>query len=248
LIGESGHQLAERYYHDLESKLGVAAIASGLPTNGTVPPETLGEHLDTFAKVIAGGSPDDVIAKVPGGGSPRGREKHSAGIRAHEEMLANLGARERLAEEIIPLVSEEVIEAKAARPPDVPVPVSATSSQQPGLPPADPEALPDWALGWPEILTALGRKNDQSNRDKITRLSELTQGPIQHQGQGAQPIADKAKLLEWWASLADRLAELTARRKDRRASTQDQFNYGSDGTVVPGIDGAIRKRRRKRDA
>jgi len=110
-----------------------------------------------------------------------------------------------------------------------------------------PEAAPvEYLMNWREILDELGLKNDEEKRDRIRRLNTMHGGPIIFQGRGAQPTVDKVKLVAWWNGLEDRLRELEQQQADRQATVADQVNYGKDGTVVPGIAGGVKKRRKDR--
>ncbi|MGA2257348.1 MAG: hypothetical protein ABSG53_22045 [Thermoguttaceae bacterium] len=124
------------------------------------------------------------------------------------------------------------------------VPVEITDKKPSG---GKAEAAPvEYLMNWREILDELKQKNDEEKRTRIRRLNDMHDGPIIFPGQGAQPTVDKAKLLPWWNGLEDRLRELEQQQADRQATVADQVNYGKDGTVVPGIAGGVKKRRKDR--
>lgn len=55
-----------------------------------------------------------------------------------------------------------------------------------------------YLFGWREILTAVGLPNNATNRERVSRLNELYEGPIIVPGQGSQPVATEARLFKWW--------------------------------------------------
>lgn len=101
-------------------------------------------------------------------------------------------------------------------------------------------------FGWYEIAEAVGRRNDRSERDRIKRLNDMYGGPIVVPKQGAQPVVRKSELVKWWNGLADRAAELQQRDADRQGTVEFQHEYGRDGTVVPEVNGEVKKRRKDR--
>jgi len=58
----------------------------------------------------------------------------------------------------------------------------------------------------------------------------------------------KAKLRSWWEGLEQRFRELEQKQADRQATVADQYSYAKDGTVVPGIAGGVKKRRKDRES
>jgi hypothetical protein len=111
-----------------------------------------------------------------------------------------------------------------------------------------PSTAPDIAIGWPEILETINRKN--ADKELVRRLNNQFGGPIAFGGTGAQPMADKAKLRSWWASLVDRYAasreERAQQEIDREATLADQYRHGKEGhadTEAPGISGRVKRRR-----
>ena len=108
--------------------------------------------------------------------------------------------------------------------------------------PAEPKT---YLWNWKEILDAVGRKDTPENRRHVQRLSDTLDGPIVVPKSGSGPKAiDKAKLLEWWNRIDDLHLELQQQDRDRQGTVADQYDYGSEGTVVPEIGGAVKKRRR----
>ena len=99
---------------------------------------------------------------------------------------------------------------------------------------------------WREILIALGMKNNREDKQKVSRLNKTYNGPIVIPGAGKQPIADRAKLIEWWNRLE---IELHDRRNQARGTTADaesQHDYGRTGKAAPGIGGGVKRRRKDR--
>ena len=96
---------------------------------------------------------------------------------------------------------------------------------------------------WGEILEALALK--KKDRQKVARLNGTRNGPIQIGEQGEQPLVDKAKLIEWWNHLAV-TTETENRQRDARATARDKYDYSREGTVVPGISGSVKRRRKDR--
>jgi len=99
---------------------------------------------------------------------------------------------------------------------------------------------------WREILITLGLKNNREDKQKVSRLNRTYSGPINIPGQGKQPFVDKAKLLEWWASLEAKVKEARQREQDAQATIANRHDFHRDGEVVPDISGGVTKRRRDR--
>lgn len=99
-----------------------------------------------------------------------------------------------------------------------------------------------YLTSWAEILDALGLKKDQ--RGKVAKFNKDFDGPIVVEKQGAQPRVELSTLLAWYNGLEARFHELSQRQRDRQATIADQYSYGSEGTVVPEISGAVKRRRR----
>jgi hypothetical protein len=96
-------------------------------------------------------------------------------------------------------------------------------------------------FGWPEILDAIKRPNDETGRMK--QLNAKFGGPIVTR-QGGEPLVERAELINWWNSLQNRVAESQRRRTDASATLADSHPYGKRGaTVLPGIGGQIKTRR-----
>ena len=110
----------------------------------------------------------------------------------------------------------------------VPVP-----EYQPEAVEAPPVAPVEWLLSWAEITAAVGRENTDSQQRRISRLSKLRGGPIiPAEKRGAQPKADRAKLLEWWRGLGDSYSVKKATQQARPERAK-----GTPGERV--FDGAI---------
>lgn len=81
------------------------------------------------------------------------------------------------------------------------------------------------------------------------RLSKTTDGPISPPGQGGKVKVVKADLIRWWNSLQERhdesMAEATQAALDQKVTVESKHNFGRAGTVVPAINGAVKKGRNK---
>jgi hypothetical protein len=99
---------------------------------------------------------------------------------------------------------------------------------------------------WREILIALGLKNNRADKGKVSRLNKTRAGPIIISGQGKQPLADKAKLIDWWNKLTIQYETGFNRARDAQPTAENRHDYGRDGEVAPDVSGAIKKRRRDR--
>jgi len=115
------------------------------------------------------------------------------------------------------------------------------------LPPT-PLAATDYAIGWPEILKALHRR--QGDKETVRGLNEKFNGPIRIAGQGSRPMADKAELIAWWNEIKvihqTHSDEQAQRDKDRSATVSNQYRHGKEGhadTEVPDIAGRAKRRR-----
>jgi hypothetical protein len=103
-----------------------------------------------------------------------------------------------------------------------------------------------YLMNWPQILDALGLKDNQENRERLRRLSEFYDGPIVSGGQGSSPtLINRAVLIAWWNGLEEQHQERAQREKDASATVDEQYQHGRGATVVPGISGEMKKRRRK---
>jgi hypothetical protein len=107
--------------------------------------------------------------------------------------------------------------------------------------PAEPKTF---LWNWKEILDAVGVKDNTESRRQVRRLNDEFDGPIVVTKSGSRPRVDKAKLVTWWNRLDDLHLELQQQARDKRATVADSYNYGSEGTVVPDLAGAVKKRRR----
>jgi len=112
---------------------------------------------------------------------------------------------------------------------------------------------------WNDILSALNEphgkavwKNDDQTRNKIRKLNNEHGGPIIFpQRQGKQPSVDKGELVTWWnglkAQFDARADEVQTRAESARLTVTGSHNYGTTGTVVPGIGGSVKGKRGKRN-
>jgi hypothetical protein len=112
---------------------------------------------------------------------------------------------------------------------------------------------------WNEILAALNEghdsrvwKNTDQIRSKVRKLNTENNGPIRFKpGKGNQPEVDKAALLEWWNGLRDhydaRNDEENSEAKSADQAVAETHLYGAGGTVIPGIAGAEKKRRKLKE-
>jgi hypothetical protein len=101
-----------------------------------------------------------------------------------------------------------------------------------------------WLWSWREVFDALDLPNNEEQRRRVTHANDKFNGPIIVGGQGTQPKADKAKLIEWWNRLE---IEFTNQRQGCQGAmieAKEQHPYGKQGTVAPRI-GSVKKRRRK---
>jgi hypothetical protein len=100
-------------------------------------------------------------------------------------------------------------------------------------------------FGWAEILNTLKLSNDDTNRDRVSRLNDLHAGPIIKRGHGQPPMVDADKLVPWWNSLETRHAESVQHATDTEATVAASYRHGTDGEVVPDIGGHVQKRRKR---
>lgn len=100
--------------------------------------------------------------------------------------------------------------------------------------------------GWAEILVAVGEKNNDETRRMVKRLNELREGPISKPGRGSRPIVEQSKLLQWWNRLDLEQQDAANQREGEKLAAKFQHAYGREGTVVPEIGGAVKRRRKDR--
>ncbi len=100
--------------------------------------------------------------------------------------------------------------------------------------------------GWPDILDAVGRKNIQTEKNSVLGLNERFDGPIPKVGKGSKPLVEKSTLLNWWNGLEDQFREIDASQKNKAATVAEQYQYGRDATVFPGIGGHEKKSQSKK--
>lgn len=145
-------------------------------------------------------------------------------------LLEQVGQVDRLPEpSILPLLDQwiERMGGQPAKPPDAPV---------------------KYLTKWPEILIALGMKNNNEDRGRVKHANSQYNGPIVIPKQGAQPKVNKAKLIEWWNGLEAQWNTGYQRGRDAKPTADAQHPYGRGGTVAPEISGGVKKRRRDRQA
>ncbi len=109
--------------------------------------------------------------------------------------------------------------------------------------PSNAQARP-LLFNWATIAAALGEKNTKEFRKRLLALNNTTDGPIRSRGQGAQPCADRNKLIDWWNGLEERFSKLNAVQRNASATVQDRHLHGRQGEVVPEINGSVRRRRK----
>jgi hypothetical protein len=130
-------------------------------------------------------------------------------------------------------------------------PVSAIrhDSQQDTPAPAETHdsepACKGYLWNWGEILHALGLPNDAKHQRRVRDANKRFDGTIILPAKGGQPEVSKDCLLSWWNSLEDRFRELRQLQIDRGATVAPSFSFGRDATIVPGISGHVRKRRKR---
>ncbi len=80
-------------------------------------------------------------------------------------------------------------------------------------------AIPKQYLsGWPDILEAVGLKNNDTDKNKVLSLNKRYQGPIPKVGRGGKPRVEKGKLLDWWNGLEEKFQASDAARKDKASA------------------------------
>lgn len=102
-------------------------------------------------------------------------------------------------------------------------------------------------IGWRDMLDAIRRPDGE--QETVRRLNDAYDGPILIR-QGAKPLADKIKLIEWWNSLLERVKNIEDRKRDELASigTNASYQHGTTSSmVVPDISGVVKKRRIRPD-
>jgi hypothetical protein len=111
-------------------------------------------------------------------------------------------------------------------------------------------------MSWSEIFAALNEphrktvwENNEQIRAKIRKLNQDFDGPIiMPKVQGGQPQVAKHALIAWWARLEEdfinRAGERAQEATSTRATVSGTHEYGRTGTVVPDIDGHVKKTRK----
>lgn len=110
---------------------------------------------------------------------------------------------------------------------------------------ANVSAAKNYLWGWVEIAKELGQKNDETFQRRLRDMHDRIPSPIVFRGQGSPPMVDRAKLIEWWNSLEERLQELTQMTSDRRATTKAAYPHGRNEIVLPDLKGHVKRRRGK---
>jgi hypothetical protein len=134
---------------------------------------------------------------------------------------------------------------------------------------ADPTPLPSQLLppppvgpfvpltSWLEIFAALNEpigkphwKSTDTARNTIRTLNSKHNGPIIFPpGKGKQPSVNKSALMQWWKGLQEhfdaRNEEAESEAESARSTVADTHNYGKSETVVPGINGSVKRARGK---
>ena len=106
--------------------------------------------------------------------------------------------------------------------------------------------LPDYVFGYADILTTIGVKPiDKSNKGRVKRLNEKHNGPIII-GDSSPPKAERVKLIEWWRGMEAMWQSQQDSQANKAATVAEQYQHGRDATVVPGIDGHVKKNRAKK--
>jgi hypothetical protein len=103
-----------------------------------------------------------------------------------------------------------------------------------------------YLTSWKEILVTLGLSNNAEDRRRVAKLSADYDGPIVIPGQGAQPKAEKSKLVEWWNHLETVWHAQAQQAAGRQADAESQHDWGREGTAAPSLGGGVRRRRRDR--
>ncbi|MEM6778220.1 MAG: hypothetical protein AAF670_11240 [Planctomycetota bacterium] len=100
--------------------------------------------------------------------------------------------------------------------------------------------------GWREILTAIGKTNNSSNKESVRRLNDNYEGPIPNLGQGKKPFVEKRELIDWWNKLEEMAEAKSKSALDKDATVEASHAYGREDEVVPEISGRVKKRRTDR--
>jgi hypothetical protein len=123
--------------------------------------------------------------------------------------------------------------------------LATATGQSNGATAAEPlEPTKAYLTSWGEILAALKLKT--SDKNKVTKLNAMHDGPILMGGRGEQPTVERSELIAWHEGLAVRLQEIRKQRADRQATAVDGYEYGKDGAVAFGGSGSVKNRRRDR--
>lgn len=123
-------------------------------------------------------------------------------------------------------------------------PVQPPGPLNPPLPESPLREPTSYLLSWREILECLGMSNRPEGRRRVRDLNERQEGPIIMPGPGGQPKVERSKLVAWWNQLEQTFHEREQKQADRRASASEQYRAGRrGGTVLPELDGSVKKRR-----
>jgi hypothetical protein len=116
-----------------------------------------------------------------------------------------------------------------------------TPPETPRSAPANPAVL---LTSWHEIIETLKLTHHESSHQKIRAMNTTYNGPILFGAKGKQPEVDGMMLLAWWEQVQKVFQERSQRQIDQDATVSSSHAFGRDGTAVPEIGGAIKKRRR----
>jgi hypothetical protein len=104
--------------------------------------------------------------------------------------------------------------------------------------------LPKILFGKDQIMQALGMLTQ--NWRYIETLNEKTGGPI-HTSKGAKAVVVESELIDWFKDNHERFFEKKRRQDDMAANVADQYEFGTQGSmVVPEIRGSIKRRKRRK--
>jgi hypothetical protein len=101
-----------------------------------------------------------------------------------------------------------------------------------------------WLINWPQIMSEVEMDDTEENRRFVREANNSHEGPIIFRGKGSSPRVKKSKLVAWWEKLEDRLRELEEKRDNVQATVAPQYKYGRDETVIPNLQGHVKKRKR----
>ena len=119
---------------------------------------------------------------------------------------------------------------------------AAVADRQPAV---DSNERPkNYLFGWADIINAVGMKYSEGSRKALSRLNEFRSGPIRKPKNGGRPQVERSALIEWWNRLDMECEAGSNQRDGKRLDAETQYAYGKESNVVPGVGGALRKRRK----